>query len=161
MPPDGDPLGERLATLLANPLGRRAATASIAGLPLVELPAAGPGELLAVFWSGDGGWRDLDKQIGEILGRTASPRRRRQPALFLVRQAAGRRSPDDLASIIQTYASALAPAQGRAVGYSFGADILPFTVQPAAAAEQASGQQISLLAPGGYVDRSSSTWRAG
>ena len=45
----------------------RTAASSVGGLPLVELPAKGPGDLLAVFYSGDGGWRDLDKKIGGIL----------------------------------------------------------------------------------------------
>ena len=39
----------------------------VADLPLVELPAKGKPRALAVFISGDGGWRDIDKQIGEYL----------------------------------------------------------------------------------------------
>src|SRR5271156_3485301 len=37
------------------------------GLPLVELPASSPSRLMAVFLSGDGGWRDIDKTIAENL----------------------------------------------------------------------------------------------
>ena len=36
-----------------------------AKLPLIDLPAEPRGPLLAIILSGDGGWRDLDKTIGE------------------------------------------------------------------------------------------------
>ncbi len=37
-------------------------------LPIVDLPAKdGKADMIAVFYSGDGGWRDLDKSIGEWL----------------------------------------------------------------------------------------------
>ncbi len=40
--------------------------ASIAGLPVIELPAAvGHPDTLAIILSGDGGWADLDKTFGE------------------------------------------------------------------------------------------------
>src|SRR6185295_1051254 len=41
--------------------------AEVRDLPLTELRAAGPGDTMAVIYSGDGGWRDLDKQIAEVL----------------------------------------------------------------------------------------------
>ena len=42
-------------------------------LPLVEVAARGPGsDRMAVFWSGDGGWAELDKEI------SAEPRRSRR-----------------------------------------------------------------------------------
>ena len=39
----------------------------VGGLPLIELPASKPSGLMAVFLSGDGGWRDIDKTIAENL----------------------------------------------------------------------------------------------
>ena len=44
-----------------------AARSGVDALPLVELPAAKLSKVMAVFLSGDGGWRDLDKTIGEKL----------------------------------------------------------------------------------------------
>jgi type IV secretory pathway VirJ component len=38
-------------------------------LPLIELPAKGRAAALFVLLSGDGGWRDIDKQIGEYLSQ--------------------------------------------------------------------------------------------
>ena len=42
-------------------------------LPLTELPSKQPGPLMAVIYSGDGGWRDLDKEIGEHLADEGVP----------------------------------------------------------------------------------------
>src|SRR5690348_3396166 len=36
-------------------------------LPLVELRAKGPSNALAIVLSGDGGWADIDRQIGQTL----------------------------------------------------------------------------------------------
>ena len=146
VPPDAT-LGERLATLLANPLGQDdAATASIAGLPLVELPAAGPGELLAVFYSGDGGWRDLDKQIGEILAAHGIATIGVDSLRYFWSRKTPQQVADDLAAILQHYRTAWDRPQVIALGYSFGAGILPFAVNRLPPAERLAVQQISLLA---------------
>lgn len=60
---------ETLATLLP-PLLAPVATARVAGianLPLIELPAEHRGPFLAIVLSGDGGWRDVDKDVAEKL----------------------------------------------------------------------------------------------
>ncbi len=41
----------------------------LADLPLIELPAKGRAAALFVLISGDGGWRDIDKQIGDYLSQ--------------------------------------------------------------------------------------------
>lgn len=47
----------------------------LAGLPLVLLPTPTPTPtaMMAIIYSGDGGWRDLDKQIGEKLQGVGIP----------------------------------------------------------------------------------------
>ena len=46
---------------------------TLAGLPLIELPVTGPGKLMAVIYSGDGGWRDIDKEIAGRLQAKGIP----------------------------------------------------------------------------------------
>src|SRR4029450_13214563 len=44
------------------------AAPDFADLPLVELPASGaPGDTIAVILSGDGGWANIDRDLGEQL----------------------------------------------------------------------------------------------
>ena len=52
---------------------RAAAAETLAGLPLVELPVSEPGRLMAVVYSGDGGWRDIDKDIAGRLQAKGIP----------------------------------------------------------------------------------------
>ncbi len=114
-------------------------------LPLAELPAAQPGPLLAVIYSGDGGWRDIDKQIGEVLAAGGTP----VVGVDSLRYFWRRRTPDevarDLAAIVRHYTQAWGARRVVLVGYSFGAGILPFAWNRLPDAEQARVVQVSLL----------------
>ena len=57
----------RLERTVDAAAGLAAQDAGTGTLPLVDHPAVGPTRALAVFFSGDGGWRDIDKTIGEWL----------------------------------------------------------------------------------------------
>jgi len=143
---DGAALDERLAALLADPLGRSAEdSSSVQGLPLVELPAGGPGDLLAVFYSGDGGWRDLDKEIGGILAAHGIATIGVDSLRYFWSEKTPQRVADDLASILRHYRELWGRDQVLLLGYSFGAGILPFAVNRLPAAERSAVRQISLL----------------
>jgi type IV secretory pathway VirJ component len=118
---------------------------ALSGLPLVEVPAAPGGELLAVIYSGDGGWRDLDKTIAEILARRGVP----VVGVDSLRYFWRAKSPDevarDLASILAAYRARWGARKVLLIGYSFGAGILPFAVNRLAAAEREAIVQLSLL----------------
>jgi type IV secretory pathway VirJ component len=142
----GTSLDERLARLLADRLGQAAGPAAAAlDLPLVELPAAGPGDLLAVFYSGDGGWRDLDKQIGEILAAHGIATIGVDSLRYFWQQRTPQQVADDLAAILDHYRSKWDRDQAILLGYSFGAGVLPFAVNRLPAAERAMVRQVSLL----------------
>ena len=143
--PDGAGLDARLAALLPAPLGTTAESGSVGELPLVELPASGPGDLMAVFYSGDGGWRDLDKQISGVLAEQGIATVGVDSLRYFWRgegtRAGSRRSRSD--------PSPLSRAWGRQhailLGYSFGAGILPFAINRLPPCERATIRQISLL----------------
>ncbi len=144
--PAGTSLDERLAALLTDRLGHTGAPAtSISNLPLVELPAAGPGDLLAVFYSGDGGWRDLDKQIGEILAAHGIATIGVDSLRYFWQERTPQQVADDLAAILQHYRAAWGRDQAILLGYSFGAGVLPFAVNRLPAALRAMVRQVSLL----------------
>ncbi|RJF87524.1 hypothetical protein D3874_11250 [Oleomonas cavernae] len=117
------------------------------GLTTVDLPATGPAKAIAVIYSGDGGWRDLDKTIGEWLtGRNyhvvgvdtlATFWNPREPALVA----------QDLVEITRR-----ADPSGKLpvliIGYSFGADIFPFAWDKLPPALAQRVRLITLLAPG-------------
>ncbi|MBZ9558792.1 MULTISPECIES: virulence factor [unclassified Modicisalibacter] len=101
---------------------------TLATLPLTELPVAGKGDLMAVIWSGDGGWRDLDKTIGEDLQRQGIPVVGVDSLRYFWHEKTPDRIATDLAAILRHYRAAWGRSRVILVGYSFGADIMPFAV---------------------------------
>ena len=124
----------------------------LAELPLVELPATGPDRRMAIVWSGDGGWRDLDKVIGEKLAEEGIA----VVGVDVLHYFWSKKSPEqvaaDLGAVIGHYSEAWDRPEVMLVGYSFGADILPFAYNrlPEAARDKVS--QISLLALSTFAD---------
>jgi type IV secretory pathway VirJ component len=138
-------LDERMAALLAEQFGKQDPGAALQGLPLVELPASEPGDLLAVFYSGDGGWRDLDKQIGGILAAHGIATIGVDSLRYFWQEKTPQQVADDLAAILRHYRSAWGRKYVILLGYSFGAGILPFAVNRLPPSDRATIRQISLL----------------
>ncbi|MBB4593241.1 virulence factor family protein [Xanthomonas cannabis] len=120
-------------------------------LPLVELHAPGS-DRLVVMLSGDGGWRELDKGIAAQL---------QQQGVSVVgwnslRYFWASRTPQqvgaDLDRVIAAYRQRWHIQHVALVGYSFGADILPFAYPELSPQQRASVQFVSLLGLGHQAD---------
>lgn len=102
--------------------------AGVGDLPLVILPTARHSDSMAVVISGDGGWASIDKQIGESLNASGIP----VVGLNALQYFWERKTPDiaaaDLGRILQHFGSKWAAKRFILVGYSRGADTLPFMV---------------------------------
>lgn len=145
-PADGDAAQRLLeATRAAIAAGAASAAGSLADLPLVDVPAAHPGQLMAVIYSGDGGWRDIDKQIGESLAAAGVP----VVGVDCLRYFWTKRTPEevgrDLGRIIATYTARWHTPRVVLVGYSFGADVLPFAYNRLPDTDRARVVLLSLL----------------
>jgi type IV secretory pathway VirJ component len=120
-------------------------TTGIAKLPLIELPAERNGPLLAIVLSGDGGWRDIDKTVSEKL-QTAGVS---VVGLDCLRYFWSRKSPEqvarDLGAIIDSFLSHWGGSKVVLIGYSFGADVLPFAYDRLSPETKAHVVQLSLL----------------
>lgn len=104
-------------------------SASIAGLPIIERPAAdAAGQPFAVLISGDGGWASPDKGLSNALVARGVP----VVGLSAPRYFARRRTPDggarDLARMIRHYTAAWGRDDVVVIGYSRGADVAPSMV---------------------------------
>lgn len=108
------------------------ATATPDALPLVELPpaatAAPTAEYLAVIVSGDGGWADIDREIAGVLATRGIP----VIGWDSLHYFWTRRTPDgvgqDLAKVLDTRLKIWPARHVLLIGYSLGADVLPFMV---------------------------------
>ena len=98
----------------------------VSDLPLVELPAAHPTDMLAVVISGDGGWRDLDKTIAEALQKQGISVIGWDALRYFWSEKTPAQTSHDLARVLNTYAARWHAKHIALVGYSFGADVMPF-----------------------------------
>jgi type IV secretory pathway VirJ component len=119
--------------------------AELADLPLVEMPADARAGRFAVVYSGDGGWRDIDKQIGEFLAASGTPCVGVDSLRYFWRERTPAETAADLARIVRHYQQAWGLRDVLLVGYSFGAGILPATVNRLPDDVRAAVLQLSLL----------------
>lgn len=114
-------------------------------LPLVPLPAAGHRGAMAIIYSGDGGWRDLDKQIGSVLQKVGIP----VVGVDTLRYFWQKKTPEEIAHglqlIIDHYTTAWDAPEVLLIGYSFGANVLPFAFNRLPVAERSRIKLIALL----------------
>lgn len=125
---------------------RRQAT-MVGDLPLVELPAPRPTATLAVIYSGDGGWRDIDKTLGELLSRQGIAVVGVDSVRYFWHSRSPEQSAGDLARILAHYHSVWGSRRVTLIGYSFGADILPFAYNRLPADWRQRVTTLALLAP--------------
>jgi type IV secretory pathway VirJ component len=142
---------EMLLALTQPHLGSRAPDEEdVSDLPLVGLPAAHPDGLLAIVISGDGGWRDLDKTIAHDLCNQGVSVVGVDSLRYFWRLKAPEQTAHDLARIIRTYSARWHARSIALIGYSFGADVLPFAYNrlPKAVRGQISMMSLLGFAPG-------------
>jgi type IV secretory pathway VirJ component len=134
----------------APPAGPAAAAAAtpVSDLPLVELPVKQPGEPLAIIVSGDGGWASIDRDVAEDLVRHGVP----VVGLNSLQYFWSARTPEGAAADLQRIARHYLAAWGRQqlllIGYSLGADVLPFMVNRLPADLLGRVRLVVLLGPG-------------
>lgn len=97
-------------------------------LPLTPLRGTATNPWLVVFYSGDGGWRDIDKQMGGALQNAGYNVIGVDSLRYFWKEKTPAATAADLDRIISTYSRAWRTSKVAIVGFSFGADILPFTV---------------------------------
>jgi type IV secretory pathway VirJ component len=130
-----------------------AAAVTAAKLPLIEVPATkGTSDTLVVFVSGDGGWAKIDKSMAKILAENGMP----VVGLNALQYFWTKRTPDsaarDLQSIVEKYLTTWKKERVLFVGYSRGADVLPFMINRLPAELRSKTRLIALLGPSPKVE---------
>jgi type IV secretory pathway VirJ component len=117
-------------TAAAPPAASTPLPAPVADLPLVIVPAqgAGDGGWFGVFLTGDGGWVGLDKGVSAELARHDIP----IVGWDSLKYFWSPRTPDgtskDLDRVLRHFSGALHRSHALLIGYSQGADTMPFMV---------------------------------
>jgi type IV secretory pathway VirJ component len=137
-----------LCTLLipaAHAQERCSSHPGVTDLPLLEFPVEGKGDTFAIVVAGDGGWRRIDKKITARLMENGIP-----VAGFLTpKYFKVLRTPEESACALERTILALGAKWKRSrvilIGYSRGADVLPFMVSGLPADIRASVRVVALL----------------
>lgn len=118
---------------------------ALADLPLTELPAEGTPTTLVILFSGDGGWRDIDKQIGEYLAERGVAVVGVDSLRYFWRRKEASQIAADIERIADHYREKWKLRSIALAGYSFGADILPMTWPELEPSTQSRVSLIALL----------------
>jgi type IV secretory pathway VirJ component len=121
-------------------------------MPIIALPAAPTHDTMAIIYSGDGGWRDLDKTIAGILQSKGVPTIGVDSLRYFWAQRSAQDVAKNLQQLIATYRARWKVKHVMLIGYSFGADILPATFN---ALDEASAQQIKQISLLGFSPNAS------
>jgi len=130
---------------LVDAYAANAASAGVGALPLVPLPSGRASKAMVIFLSGDGGWRDPDKTIGEKRQAAGAPVVGRDSLRYFWRRKSPERTAADLSAVISAYRRQWGADKVALVGYSFGADVLPAACNRLPAADRERVTMVSLL----------------
>lgn len=141
-------LTENLLPLVENP----PSVEETLGLPLTILEAKPTMDTMAVIVSGDGGWRDIDAEVGAELQKNGVPVVGLDSLHYFWTKLTPQQVGRDLARIITHYRVEFGVKHVMLIGYSFGADIMPDAYDRLPAGLKNDVSLVSLMAMSGYAD---------
>jgi type IV secretory pathway VirJ component len=132
--------------------GKPAAAQGVDDLPLVEVPAERPGKTLGVIVTGDGGWAGIDQQIGDIMARHGVSVVGFNSLKYFWNARQPEEMAHDLERTLAHYAAKWGAERYIVVGYSIGADVLPFMTGRMSEGAKARLALVAMLGPGTHAD---------
>ncbi len=115
----------------AEPQRLPAPPKSLFDLPIIEVEATGKGDrddTFAILLSGDGGWAGLDKEVATALAARGIPVAGIDSLRYFWRARTPQGLAQDIDRTLRYYASLWKKQRAFLIGYSQGADVLPFAV---------------------------------
>jgi type IV secretory pathway VirJ component len=102
---------------------------SLSDLPLIEVPATGgQSNRMGIIITGDGGWGVTDRGIAQNLAAAGIPVVGLNSLHYFWNRKTPEQTAADLNRILQHYSALWNRAEVIVIGYSFGADVLPFAL---------------------------------
>ncbi|WP_144936927.1 AcvB/VirJ family lysyl-phosphatidylglycerol hydrolase [Pseudomonas alabamensis] len=115
-------------------------------IPVVEVPAGQASDTVTLFLSGDGGWRDLDRDVAGEMAKLGYPVVGIDTLRYYWQHKTPEQSATDLVELMQHYRHKWGTKRFVLTGYSFGADVLPAIYNRLPAEDQQRVDAIILLA---------------
>jgi type IV secretory pathway VirJ component len=123
---------------------------SLADLPIIEVQPTGTGvdDTFAVLFSGDGGWAGIDRDVASVLASRGIPVAGWDSLRYFWTARTPSGVSGDLDRILQYYAQHWHKKKALVIGYSQGADVLPFAVNRLPPRSKALIERIALIGIG-------------
>lgn len=118
---------------------------AVNNLPLVLYPPKAQPKGLVVIYAGDGGWRDLDKQIAGYFEQEGYGVVGVDTLRYFWNEKSPREMGEDLEAIVNRYGADWKTRRVLLAGYSFGADVIPFAWQRVSKAVRDQVKIVALL----------------
>ncbi|WP_313802114.1 AcvB/VirJ family lysyl-phosphatidylglycerol hydrolase [Sphingobium sp.] len=145
-------LGQVRPFLAAPPVSSDAALPTGLPLNIVTDPAAPQTDMMAVIYSGDGGWVGLDKDVAGQLAHAGISVVGVDSLSYFWSQRTPQSAALDLSAIIRGYSRHWRRPRILLIGYSFGADVLPYIVGGLPPPQRAQVRRLSLLGLSPHAD---------
>jgi type IV secretory pathway VirJ component len=97
-------------------------------LPVTEVHASGVSDEFALLLTGDGGWAGLDQELAARLAASGVPTVGLNSLKYFWSERTPQATARDVARLLRHYLAAWHKQRVLLIGYSFGADVLPFVV---------------------------------
>jgi type IV secretory pathway VirJ component len=104
---------------------RRLLEGAADALPVIEVPAQDAQDTVSLFYSGDGGWRDLDRAVAEQMALRGYPAVGLDALRYFWQRKGPEQAASDLSRLMQEYREKWHSKRFVLIGYSFGADVMP------------------------------------
>ena len=121
---------------------------TLGDLPIIEMPATGESDVLAVLLSGDGGWAGLDKDVASALSAQGIPVVGVDSLRYFWTQRTPAGAASDIDRTMRYYLEHWQKRRVLLIGYSQGADVLPFIVNRLSATTRKKVLLTALLSLG-------------
>jgi len=133
-------------------------------LPIVEVDTASDkGDTFAILLSGDGGWAGIDRALAGSLATHGIPVVGFDSLRYFWKPRTPESTASDVERLIRHYASQWNKSSVVLIGYSQGADVLPFVVNRLSASTRAQVRLVTLLGlePNAQFEFHLSSWLGG
>lgn len=143
---DDEASEEALLAVSRSVMTAAEAAGSPLDLPIVPIEVAPRRNTMAIIYSGDGGWRDIDQKLAAYLKHEGIPVVGVDALRYFWNEKTPAQTATDLSRIIATYRQRWNVENVVLIGYSFGANILPATYRLLPKDDQEAVRLMSLLA---------------
>ncbi|NBA95800.1 virulence factor family protein [Pseudomonas sp. R5(2019)] len=129
-------------------------------IPVVEVPAGQTTDTVTLFLSGDGGWRDLDRDVAGEMAKLGYPVVGIDTLRYYWQHKTPEESAADLVELMHHYRQKWGTRRFVLAGYSFGADVLPaiYNRLPADAQERVDAVVLLAFARSGSFEIEVQGW---